>query len=212
MKRFLHAGIAVWALAGFIGSAAAADLSNRMPVYKAQPYAAPVFNWTGAYIGLNGGGGWGKSNYAGLDKYDVSGGLIGATIGYNWQFGTWVFGLEGDIDWTGIRGSGTNLYGATTKNDFLATMRGRVGYSFDRFMPYVTGGLAIGNINANDYWFSKSQTNAGWTVGAGVEFAFAPQWTAKVEYLYVDLGSVDLVGVNTDFYTNIVRGGVNLKF
>jgi outer membrane immunogenic protein len=210
MKRILRASVAVGALAGFIGSALAADLPRQAPMYKAPAYVAPVFNWTGAYIGINGGGGWGRSNYADVEKYDVSGGMIGATVGYNWQFGTWVVGLEGDADWANIKGSGVF---AETKNDFLATIRGRLGYSFDRFMPYVTGGLAVGNVKASDIWgFSKDQTNAGWTVGAGVEFAFAPQWTAKIEYLYVDLGDVDLAGLKTDFYSNVVRGGVNYRF
>jgi outer membrane immunogenic protein len=210
MKRFLRAGIAVGALAGIIGSATAADLPRQTPVYKAPAYVAPVFNWTGAYIGLNAGGGWGKSEYGGVDKYDVSGGMVGATVGYNWQFGTWVLGLEGDADWANIKGSGVL---SDTKNEFLSTIRGRVGYSFDRFMPYVTGGLAVGNVKANDvFGSSKDETKAGWTVGAGVEFAFAPQWTAKIEYLYVDLGHVDLAGIETDFYSNIVRGGVNFRF
>jgi outer membrane immunogenic protein len=210
MKRILRACMAVGALAGFIGSAIAADLPRQAPIYKAPAYMAPVFNWTGAYIGINGGGGWGRSDYNGSNKYDVSGGLIGATIGYNWQFGTWVVGLEGDADWASIKGSGN---ASDTKNNFLSTIRGRVGYSFDRFLPYVTGGLAVGNLKANDNrGFSADQTNAGWTVGAGVEFAFAPQWTAKVEYLYVDLGNVDLGGRKTDFYSNVVRGGVNYRF
>jgi outer membrane immunogenic protein len=209
MKRFLRAGIAVGALAGIIGSATAADLPRQTPVYKAPAYVAPVFNWTGAYIGLNAGGGWGKSEYAGVEKYDVSGGMVGATVGYNWQFGTWVLGLEGDADWSNIKGSGTF---AETKNEFLSTIRGRVGYSFDRFMPYVTGGLAIGNVKANNAFTSKDETKAGWAVGTGVEFAFAPQWTAKIEYLYVDLGHVDLAGLEADFHTNIVRGGVNFRF
>lgn len=209
MKRILRASMAVGALAGLIGNALAADLPRQAPVYKAPAYMAPVFNWTGAYIGLNAGGGWGKSEYGSFDKYDVSGGLIGATLGYNWQFGTWVLGVEGDIDWTNIKGTGAF---SETKNEFLSTVRGRVGYSFDRWMPYVTGGLAVGNIKAHDAAFSKDETKAGWTVGTGVEFAFAPQWTAKVEYLYVDLGHVDLAGIKTDFYTNIVRGGVNYRF
>jgi outer membrane immunogenic protein len=213
MKRILRAGIAVGALAGIIGSATAADLPRQAPIYKAPAYAAPMFNWTGAYIGLNAGGGWGKSNWSNIgDKFDVSGGMVGATVGYNWQFGTWVIGGEADIDWTNIKGSGN--FGTETKNEFLSTIRGRVGYSFDRWMPYVTGGLAIGNIKATDTWFgpSKDETKVGWTVGTGVEFAFAPQWTAKVEYLYVDLGNVEFSGNKAEFYTNIVRGGVNYRF
>ncbi|MDQ2084215.1 porin family protein [Xanthobacteraceae bacterium Astr-EGSB] len=211
MKRILLAGIAIAALAGIIGSATAADLPRQAPMYKAPAYVAPMFNWTGAYIGLNAGGGWGKSSWSGTgDKFDVSGGMIGATVGYNWQFGTWVLGLEGDIDWTNIKGS--NAF-AETKNEYLSTIRGRVGYSFDRWMPYVTGGLALGGVKATDVLGnSRDETKAGWTVGTGVEFAFAPQWTAKVEYLYVDLGNVEFAGNKTDFYTNVVRGGVNYRF
>jgi outer membrane immunogenic protein len=228
MKRILRASMAVGALAGFIGSAIAADLPRQAPIYKAPAYMAPVFNWTGAYIGINGGGGWGKSNWKGANEFDVSGGMIGATVGYNWQFGTWVVGGEADIDWTNIKGSTNTAVGCgagcQTENDFLATIRGRVGYSFDRFMPYVTGGLAIGNIKATYPTLSTvDETKVGWTVGTGVEFAFAPQWTAKVEYLYVDLGEVTC-GVGSacyfgatannkvDFHANIVRGGVNYRF
>jgi outer membrane immunogenic protein len=227
MKRILRASVAVGALAGFIGSAIAADLPRQAPMYKAPAYMAPVFNWTGAYIGINGGGGWGKSNWNGAGSdFDVSGGMIGATVGYNWQFGTWVIGGEADIDWSNIKGSsnaaGCAAAACETKNEFLSTIRGRVGYSFDRFMPYVTGGIAIGNIKASSPGFATvDDTKVGWTIGTGVEFAFAPQWTAKVEYLYVDLGEITcgagtacaFVGGNkADFYANIVRGGVNYRF
>lgn len=227
MKRILRAGIAVGALAGIIGSATAADLPRQAPMYKAPAYVAPVFNWTGAYIGLNAGGGWGKSDWngAGVD-FDVSGGLVGATVGYNWQFGAWVLGGEADIDWTNIKGSSTSgncgAPSCETKNEFLSTIRGRLGYSFDRFLPYVTGGAAIGNIMASSAGFATvDETNVGWTVGTGVEFAFAPQWTAKIEYLYVDLGDITCGagtacafagGDKVDFHTNIVRGGVNFRF
>jgi outer membrane immunogenic protein len=208
MKRILLASVGLMAMTALVGTASAADLPRQMP-YKAPAYVAPVSNWTGLYVGINGGGGWGKSDYAGINKYDVSGGMIGGTIGYNWQFGTWVLGLEGDADWANIKGSG--VY-SDTKNEFLSTVRGRVGYAFDRVMPYVTGGLAVGSVKVSDALNSTDKTKAGWTVGAGVEFQFAPQWSAKVEYLYVDLGSVDLASYNTDFYANVVRGGVNYKF
>lgn len=226
MKRILLASVGVMAMAGLVGAASAADLPRQAPVYKAPAYIAPINNWTGFYIGLNGGGAWGSSRWSGLgNHFDVSGGLVGGTIGYNWQFGTWVVGLEGDIDWANIKGS-TPCGGVTceTKNEFLSTIRGRVGYTFDRWMPYATGGVAIGNIKATMPGFATvDNTNAGWTVGAGVEYAFAPNWSAKVEYLYVDLGSIDCgtSGVNScsfaagnkvDFTTNIVRGGVNFRF
>jgi outer membrane immunogenic protein len=127
MKRFVVAcvGLAgLWAAAG--GAANAADLPPRYrPVPQAVVYN-PIYNWTGFYLGINGGGGWGRSQWDGVDKFDVSGGLIGGTIGYNWQFGQAVIGVEGDIDWSGIRGS-TNTFcplGCETRNHWLATARG----------------------------------------------------------------------------------------
>jgi outer membrane immunogenic protein len=222
MKRFLLASVGVAAMAGLMGTASAADLPRQAPVYKAPAYVAPVSNWTGFYLGINGGGAWGSSQWTGLGTdFDVSGGLIGGTIGYNWQAGNWVFGLEGDADWANIKGS-TNIGGIDfrTKNDFLATARGRIGYTFDRAMLYGTGGAAIGSVKASVPGFgSASETNVGWTAGAGLEYAFAPNWSAKVEYLYVDLGNVDCGGAcgfagsnKVDFTTNVVRGGVNFRF
>ena len=229
MKRILLALVGTTAIIGLAGTASAADLGARnKQVYKA-PVAAPVVgNWAGFYIGVNGGGGWGGSQWSGgAFDVDPSGGMIGGTIGYNWQLGTWVLGLEGDADWSNIKGSYNGvLCGAAgaceTKNDFLATIRGRVGYSFGQWMPYVTGGVAIGNIKASYPGFTEvSETNAGWTAGAGVEFAFAPHWSAKVEYLHVDLGDVScgagsacnfVAGNKVDFDADLVRGGINYKF
>jgi outer membrane immunogenic protein len=153
----------------------------------------------------------------GTDSFNINGGLIGGTAGYNWQVGQIVFGLEGDGDWSGIKGSTTNF---ETRNDWLATFRGRLGYAFDRFLPYVTGGLAAGDIKATTLGFSGIDTDrAGWTVGGGVEFAIAGPWTAKLEYLHVDLGSANcgfscgtFTPDNVDLKTNIVRGGINYKF
>ena len=228
MKRILLASVGMVAMAGLMGTASAADLPRQAPIYKAPAYVAPINNWTGFYVGLNGGGAWGSSRWSGLaTDFDVSGGLIGGTVGYNWQFGTWVVGVEGDLDWANIKGStsgGLCGIGLTceTKNDFLSTIRGRVGYAFDRWMPYATGGAAIGNIKATTPGFATvDNTNVGWTVGAGVEYAFAPNWSAKVEYLYVDLGNVGCGtfsacslagGNNVNFTTNLVRGGVNFRF
>ena len=133
--------------------AKAADLSPR---YYGQPVApvAPVYYppyWTGFYLGINGGGGWGQSQWDGLNRFNISGGLIGATIGYNWQFNRIVVGAEGDIDWSAISGT-TTVYcpqGCSTRSHWLATVRGRVGYAFNRFMPYLTAGLAVGDISAS---------------------------------------------------------------
>jgi hypothetical protein len=98
----------------------------------------PIYTWTGFYIGINGGG-WGRSQWDGVDTFDVSGGLIGGTVGYNWQFGGAVIGAEGDIDWSGIKGTTSVLCapGCETRNRWLATARARIGYGFDRFLPYL---------------------------------------------------------------------------
>src|SRR5580700_2369005 len=151
MKRFLLASASVLAMAGSIGTAMAADLSRPPPMATKAPYFASYYNWTGFYAGINGGYGFGSSNWSALaSSFNVNGGMFGGQIGYNWQFGQFVYGLEGDADWTDLRGTsnvlGCNLTICRTRNDFLATARGRLGYAIDRWMPYVTGGLAIGDI------------------------------------------------------------------
>ncbi len=224
MKRILLASVGLLAMAGALGPAAAADLPRQM-VTKGPAYVAPFYNWTGLYVGLNAGYGWGTSSWDGVStgNFDVNGGLIGGTIGYNWQFGQTVLGIEADLDWSGIDGS--TSAGACaglpcrTQNDWLSTVRGRVGYAADRWMPYLTGGLALGNIKATNPGFvGVDTTRAGWTLGAGLEFALAGNWTAKAEYLYVDLGSTGcttpcgLAANNVSFTTNIFRGGLNYRF
>ena len=139
MKRVVFAFIA---LAATAANAAAADLGRRQPYYPAPaPVYAPLFSWTGFYIGINGGGGFGSSNWDSTGSRDVSGGVIGGTAGYNYQFGQVVAGIEGDVDWSGINGTTNNLcpFGCKTSNNWLATVRGRLGYAADRFMPFVTG-------------------------------------------------------------------------
>lgn len=216
MKKLLLASVGVLALG--VAAASAADIPQRMPA-KAPPIEMPpAWSWTGLYVGINGGYGWGSSEFSApfaSGSFDTNGGLVGGTLGYNWQYGQFVFGAEGDIDWSDMGGSAT-CGGATcnVNNDWLGTVRARLGYSFDRFMPYVTGGLAVGNVNTNITGVGSSdETKAGWTVGGGIEARIAGPWTAKVEYLYVDLGSGGSVaGSDADFATNIVRGGINYKF
>jgi outer membrane immunogenic protein len=221
MKRVF---LALVGLAALTGTAAAADLPPRMapaPYYKA-PAEVQVYNWTGFYIGINGGGGFGRSQWDSTGSFDVSGGLVGGTVGYNYQFGQAVVGVEGDIDWADINGTTNSAcpFGCKTTDTWLSTVRGRLGYAADRFMPFITGGAAFGDVRASTPGFAgASNTNAGWTVGAGLEFAFAGNWTAKAEYLYVDLGKFNcgiscgaLVTDNVSFTTNIVRAGVNYRF
>lgn len=230
MKRGILAAFAGLFVAAVAVPSFAADLPR--PVYKAPVYVAPVFTWTGFYLGINGGYGWGHSDWnnaaMGTVSMNVKGAMVGGTLGYNIQTGNFVFGLEGDIDATWISGSsqggaaGTACIGPNnceTKNTWLGTGRGRIGFAWDRFLPYITGGAIIGNIKTTpNTGGSADKTKLGWTAGAGVEWAFSGPWSAKLEYLYADLGKVtcgaDICGVDTDvsYKTNIVRAGVNYRF
>jgi outer membrane immunogenic protein len=206
------------------GSADAADLSPGYQSPMMAPVAVyrPLFNWTGFYLGINGGGGTGSSQWDGIAKFDVSGGFIGATVGYNWQVGQIVLGAEGDIDWSGIQGTTTVLCapGCTTRNFWLATVRGRLGYAWDRFLPYITGGLALGDINASVAGLpGGSITNAGWTIGVGLEVGIVSNVSVKAEYLFVDFADFNcglncglLANGNVSFYSNLFRGGLNVRF
>jgi outer membrane immunogenic protein len=223
MKRLLLSSVGILTLAALANPAFAADLSRRyepMPT-KAPPYIAQVYNWTGFYIGVNGGGGWGQSNWDRTGDFDVSGGLVGGTVGYNWQTGPWVLGVEGDLDWSNINGNTFNgcAPGCKTTNDWLGTARVRVGYAFDRFLPYITGGLAVGNMQTKLGGIDAvDNTNVGWTAGAGVEFAVNNNWSLKAEYLYVDLGSFNCgvacggVPNEVSFTSHIGRAGINYRF
>ena len=223
MKRMMFAGLV--ALAGTVaGSALAADMTPRYPQqpYVKAPLYNPAFSWTGFYLGLNGGGGWGSSRWDRTGEIDLSGGFIGGTAGYNWQTGQMVLGIEGDVDWSGMSGTSSAFCsaGCSIKNDWLGTVRGRIGYSFDRFLPYFTGGLAAGDIQASTPGFAgATQTNLGWTLGAGMEVAIVGNWSAKAEYLHVDLGSFNcgtacggFTPDNVSLKEDLVRGGVNYKF
>jgi outer membrane immunogenic protein len=216
MKKFLLAGIGVLALG--IASATAADIMRRPPSAKAPVYVEPPFSWTGPDVGINGGYGFGRSDFSApftTGAFDTSGGLVGGTLGYNYQVGQAVFGIEGDIDAAWMKGD-TACGGLTceTKNSWLGTVRGRLGYAAGRFMPYVTGGGAFGDIKTSVSGVgSANETKAGWTVGGGVEAALNGPWSAKLEYLYVDLGRGGAIaGSDARFHTNIVRAGINYRF
>jgi outer membrane immunogenic protein len=225
MKRVVFASVSLLALVA-AGAAGAADLPRRteMPT-KAPAYLAQAYNWTGPYLGINAGGGWGRSSFDGTPPtgdFNVSGALIGGTLGYNWQAGAIVYGLEGDLDWSSIRGSAPcGALSCETRNSWLGTVRGRLGYAAaNGFMPYVTGGLAVGDVKASVTGLAGArQTRAGWTLGAGAEFALSGPWTAKLEYLYADLGKFDcgtscgtVAPDNVKFRANILRAGLNYRF
>lgn len=216
MKRASLAGaMAVMAAVGSLAAPAfAADLARPATVAKAPAMVpAPVFSWTGFYIGANAGYGWGSGT--GLaDAYGVSpqGWFGGGQVGVNYQFqNNIVAGLEADVDGGDISG---NALGLSSKLDTFGTVRARLGYAFGRVLPYVTGGFAWGS-NTLDYGaLSQSQTHTGWTAGAGLEYALTDHWTAKTEYLYTDLGSkyYDIVGADSGLTNQAVRLGVNYKF
>ena len=210
MKRLLAGFVAIAALV-VAQCAAAADLSLA-PLYKAPPAeASQAYNWTGFYFGANGGGGWGHSFWsANTTGFGLSGGQAGGTIGYNKQIGNAVFGFEGDIDWSSFDGSRTSAGcpgNCSTSDSWLSTVRGRIGYSFDRVMPFISGGLAVGDIRAAAPGF-----------GGGVEIALPGNWSAKAEYLRVDLGRFNCTGCsalpsdNVSLQENVFRAGVNYRF
>ncbi len=228
MRRFiltLGAGLLAVAMAS---PSFAADLPR--PAYKAPmvPYIAP-FTWSGFYVGLNGGYAWGNADisnvFGNFTTNDQNGWLAGVTLGYNLQTGNWVWGIEGDIDYAFIKGNVSNTIGAcggtgcTITNTWFGTARGRIGYAWDRFMPYITGGAAFGGLKfEGPFGGSSTHSSVGWTAGAGVEWAFTHAWSAKLEYLYTDLGTSTCAAstcfVSTDFdpKINIVRAGINYRF
>jgi outer membrane immunogenic protein len=212
-------------LLSLLSPAFAADMPLMPLKGPPAPYAVPYYNWTGFYIGINGGYGFGRSDWGApvsTPNFDVNGAVVGGTLGYNFQTGAIVWGVEGDFDWSNIRG--TSHFGACgapgcqTENNWLGTARLRLGYAFDRWLPFVTGGAAFGDVRAQSVLGKSSSTEFGWTAGAGIEWAFFSNWTAKVEYLYVDLGdgscrsACSAVSIPVAFQTNLVRAGINYRF
>lgn len=210
----------------FAGSAFAADLPARMPV-KA-PVAVPYYNWTGFYIGLNAGGAFGRVSQSGFGSSDSLNGFAGgAQLGYNWQVNNVVFGIETDFQGSSqkLSDSGVDpLFGTwndSVRLNYFGTIRGRLGLAQDRWLAYITGGYAYQNIkiDASSTAFgaaSASSTRGGWTIGAGLEYAFAGPWTAGIEYLYLDSGNRDwnFAGniINLRAKNNVVRAKVNYRF
>jgi outer membrane immunogenic protein len=274
MKKTLIASIAL--VAASTGFASAADL----PVKAAPMAPAPVWGWTGFYIGANIGAIWSDSrdtvtpsgcfiiptslcggpltnnplrsdtgNLSGSNSVGVTG---GGQIGYNWQLGTFLLGLEADINGSSLNANdsvnrplaaplvGNFLHSVNEKLDWFGTVRGRLGITpAPTWLLYVTGGLAYGHVSSNTgvsftsttdvYIGSFSDTRAGWTVGGGGEWAFSPNWSAKLEYLYVDLGRISytdicvtpvcalftpapLYATDLRLHDHIVRVGINYRF
>ncbi|OPY97372.1 hypothetical protein A5906_38795 [Bradyrhizobium sacchari] len=269
MNRFL---LAVASIVLGAASAQAADLAAQ---YTKAPVMAPGYNWTGFYVGGNVGGQWGSAdpttstvfspagyfasssvpavNTVGAQSVNSSSVTGGFTAGYNWQVNHAVFGLEGDINYFGFKGSatGSGVYpccapstftvNASVSADWLATIRGRIGFlAAPNWLIYATGGAAISEVKGNfvftdNYFAGASEsgtvrdTRVGWTAGLGGEYAVGNGWSLKAEYLYVDLGRIATTSTNltsatfgpfpasvythsVDLKSNIVRVGVNYKF
>ena len=201
------------------------------------------WNWAGLYAGINYGGAAGTASQSDIlfdrGHYDVGGGLVGGTIGYNFQHGSLVYGVEGDLDYTTIKGatggdatagigcSAFLTFNCDTKLNWLGTARARVGVTVDRLLPYITAGAAFGKLTSSEgappsgLFGSGTSTRFGWTAGAGIEARLDNRWSAKLEYLYVDLGNREgfveqlggtTVSENVGFKTHIVRSGLNYKF
>ncbi|MBN9600940.1 MAG: porin family protein [Afipia sp.] len=203
---------AVMVLAAACGatSAQGADLQyGRQPAPYTVNQPLNMYSWAGPYLGGNLGYGWGTVSNSLTKPSGVSGGV---QAGYNWQQGSpWVFGLEGDL-----QASGADDTFAPWKfsNPWYGTLRGRVGYAFNNVLFYGTGGLAFGELKGQNFALSESRTGMGWTVGLGAEFALTRNWSAKAEYLYVDLSQRDftLDGLPHGYHFGVVRLGVNYHF
>ena len=270
MKRVVTATIGLLSFAA--APALAADLPRKAPAPA--PVMAPVWNWGGFYIGVNGGYSWGRSSrdlnfFNPLNGItlatgtgggrDLNGGVFGGQLGYNWQTANWVFGIETDAQWTGQVGGTTVLcpvagcFPALTavpagvrtaaalndKLEWFGTFRGRGGVLVTpSVLLYVTGGLAYGSVQTNidlsgftatgipvTVGATRSSDRFGWTIGGGVESMFAANWSAKIEYLYVDLGSISNsvvlptaagfplgANVTSRVTDSIIRGGISYHF
>jgi outer membrane immunogenic protein len=248
-----------WALASvplvlttLTGAASAADMALKAPP---APVVVP-YTWTGCYVGIEGGGSWGRSRSVsngtsnGVDNGtagalktagDISGGLVGGTLGCNYQWNRWVFGIEGDGSWSDQTG-GSNLvtppfnpnFREDVSQSYIATIRGRIGFTVTpTVLLYGTAGGAFADLKIHEFdptaaagtpnsiGATETQSFTGWTAGAGVEWGFAPSWSAKFEYLYMDLGSKGFFQntatgcctfQSTHLTDNIVRAGINYRF
>ena len=243
MRKLLIAASSVIALLG--GPAGAADLARPAPVYAVPPGVAAVFTWTGCYVGGNVGGVWANTGWTDTALGDfgsstASGALGGAQAGCNYQVGAWVFGIQGDYNWTNINGNGANGISAAAALGLtdhaqlksLASVTGRVGFALDRFLGYVRGG---GAWVQGDFGFqvaaspaapTVSVSQSGWTVGVGGEYAFLNWLTGFVEYDFYRFNNnnstglactaaicgITTNGVGVTTHVNVVKAGLNFKF
>jgi outer membrane immunogenic protein len=204
--------------------------ADMMPL-KAPP-PPPAWTWTGCYVGVNGGGGWGKdknwtdSTGAVHGGQNISGGLAGGQVGCDYQFGSWVVGVAGMVDWANLTGSATDPFNtaftANTKVTMFDTVTRRLGYAVIRALLYVDGGPAW---SRTQRWFTPTcatcvtatNTANGWVIGGGLEYMFAPNFSGKIEYDYASFGSATATPDTAVPYTikqniNALLVGINYRF
>jgi outer membrane immunogenic protein len=235
MKKFII-GAAFAAVSST--SAFAADLPVQ--AYKSAPVVAQVYNWTGLYVGVNGGYGWGSqdpltlvSNRFDRTSFNISGGMLGGTMGAQIQQGYVVIGLEGDLDWANIKGNGISnpaiagigqgiALDIASKVSAIGTARARVGVALNNSLLYVTGGAAFVKSSANGTSIAglpcgtlgvlpncaASAWRPGIVAGLGIEYGFTPNWSLRGEYLFTQVVGT---GASTD-KLNTFRGGINYRF
>lgn len=194
--------VALAALALLSSAAAAADMS---------PYGAPAraYSWQGAYVGANVGYQWASVSNSGADPSGVAGGF---QAGYNWQYNQFVVGAETDLQ---LSDADDRFAAWKFSNPWFGTLRARGGVALNNILFYGTAGLAYGTLRAETGGVSESRTNIGWAGGAGLEVALMSNWTARAEYLYVDLGERGFAldgGAQHGIQSNILRFGVNYRF
>jgi len=203
-KNLLLAAVSLVALSA-TAPALAADLAAR-PYTKAPAMIATVYDWSGFYIGINGGGGSSHAtwDFVGVGRegsHDATGGTVGGQIGYRWQSGQWVFGVEGQGNWADFSGDNNSALFASrnrTKIDAFGLITGQVGYAWNNVLVYVKGGAAVVSnkyeisSTAGALLSSSSDSRWGGTVGAGLEYGFAPNWSVGVEYNHIFLSDKDV--------------------
>jgi outer membrane immunogenic protein len=221
MHRFAGLGAGLLSVVAFAGAALAADLPAA-PYSKAPAFIPAMYDWSGVYIGLNGGGASShecltitSSNAASVTPnsegcHNATGPLAGGQFGYRWQMTNWVFGIEAQGDWADLKGSNSSLtairpYMNQTKIDGIGLFTGQVGYAWNSVLWYVKGGAAVTDNKYNSFFtdtrvvFNRTtEVRWGGAVGTGIEFSFAPNWSVAFEYDHLFMGteSVSFVGIN----------------
>jgi len=202
-SKIIGAGLA---LGLAVGSAAAADLNRGR--YNAPIQTPAVYSWMGPYIGGNIGYQWGDTTNNPTDPKGLIGGV---QAGYNWQFGQFVFGGETDFQFSNADDTFASW---KFSNPWFGTFRVRGGYAMDNILLYATGGFAYGRLEGENSGVSQSRTATGYTLGLGMEVGLTQNWSAKTEYLYLDLADkhFNVTGVDNGYKSNLVRFGVNYRF